>query len=132
MFYIRKEVHRLSEQIRIFPRECRGKRRGSIKSYLKFNFIIIPCNLFCVCVRAQSQLYVTLWNPLYCNPPGSCVHGIFQARILEWVAISFSRGSSHPRIEPATLVSPELARGFLTTALPGKPFILNMTYRQIL
>ena len=32
-----------------------------------------------------------------CSPPGSSVHGIFQARILEWVAISFSRGSSQPR-----------------------------------
>ena len=32
-----------------------------------------------------------------CSPPGSCVHGILQARILEWVAISFSRGSSWPR-----------------------------------
>ena len=35
-----------------------------------------------------------------CSPPGSSVHGILQARILEWVAISFSRGSSRPRIEP--------------------------------
>ena len=32
-----------------------------------------------------------------CSPPGSSVHGIFQARILEWIAISFSRGSSQPR-----------------------------------
>ena len=39
----------------------------------------------------------SLWpNGLY-SPPGSSVHGIFQARILEWVAISFSRGSSQPR-----------------------------------
>ena len=35
-----------------------------------------------------------------CSPPGSSVHGILQARILEWVAISFSRGSSRPGIEP--------------------------------
>ena len=35
-----------------------------------------------------------------CDPMGSSVHGIFQARILEWVAISFSRGSSQPRIKP--------------------------------
>ena len=39
-------------------------------------------------------LCVTLWT---CSPPGSSVHGISQARILEWVAISFSRGSSLPR-----------------------------------
>ena len=36
-------------------------------------------------------------DPMDCSPPGSSVHGILQARILEWVAISFSRGSSRPR-----------------------------------
>ena len=45
--------------------------------------------------RAQS--HQTLWDPMDCSPPGSSVHGISQARILEWVAISYSRGSSHPR-----------------------------------
>ena len=40
---------------------------------------------------------LTLCDPMDCNPPGPSVHGIFQARLLEWVAISFSRGSSHPR-----------------------------------
>ena len=39
----------------------------------------------------------TLCNPIDCIPPGSSVHRIFQARILEWVAVSFSRGSSQPR-----------------------------------
>ena len=38
-----------------------------------------------------------LCDPLDCSPPGSSVHGILQARILEWVAISFYRGSSRPR-----------------------------------
>ena len=37
-------------------------------------------------------------DPMDCNPPGSSVHGILQARKLEWVAISFSRGSSRPII----------------------------------
>ena len=44
-----------------------------------------------------AQACPTLSNPVDCSPPGSSVHGILQARILEWVAISFSRGSSHPR-----------------------------------
>ena len=54
----------------------------------------------CVCARVNEhcvQLCPTLCDPMDCGPPGSSVHGIFQARILEWVAISFSRGSSHPR-----------------------------------
>ena len=52
------------------------------------------------------------------GPPGSSVHGISQARILEWVAISFSRGSSDPGMEPG---SPALAGGFFTTQPPRKP-----------
>ena len=47
------------------------------------------------CVCASS--WQTLRGPTDCSPPGSSVHGIFQARILEWVAIFFSRGSSQPR-----------------------------------
>ena len=39
----------------------------------------------------------TLCDPVDCSPPGSSVHGTLQARILEWVAVSFSRGSSPPR-----------------------------------
>ena len=39
----------------------------------------------------------TLWDPMDCSLPGSSIHGIFQARVLEWVAISFSRGSSWHR-----------------------------------
>ena len=44
-----------------------------------------------------AQSCPTLCNPMDCSLPGSSVHGIFQAIILEWVAISFSRGSSQPR-----------------------------------
>ena len=52
----------------------------------------------CMYVRAKLlQLCLTLCNPMDCSLPGSSVHGILQARILEWVTISFSRGSSQPR-----------------------------------
>ena len=44
-----------------------------------------------------AQSYPTLFDPMDCSLPGSSVHEIFQARILEWVAISFSRGSFQPR-----------------------------------
>ena len=44
-----------------------------------------------------TQSWLTLCNPMDCSPPGSSVHGILQARILEWVASPFSRGSSWPR-----------------------------------
>ena len=44
-----------------------------------------------------TQSCLTLFDPVDCSPPGSSVHGILQARMLEWGAISFSRGSSPPR-----------------------------------
>ena len=44
-----------------------------------------------------AQSCPTLCDPMNCSPPGSSVHGILQARIMEWVAIAFSRGSSWPR-----------------------------------
>ena len=57
----------------------------------------LPIHCCCCCLVTQS--YLTLCDPMDCShpPPGSSVHGILQARILEWVAISFSRGSSLPR-----------------------------------
>ena len=50
--------------------------------------------------ESVSRLVVPDCDPMDCGPPGSSAHGILQARILERVAISFSRGSSHPGIEP--------------------------------
>ena len=47
--------------------------------------------------REVAQSCLTLCDPMDCSPPGSSVHGIFQAWILEWVAISCSRGCSQPR-----------------------------------
>ena len=44
-----------------------------------------------------AQLCLTLCDPVDCSPPGCSVHGILPARILEWVAMSFSRGSSQSR-----------------------------------
>ena len=54
------------------------------------------CVCVCVCVLV-AQSCLTLCDPIDCSPPGSSVHGILQARILEWVAIPFSRRSSQAR-----------------------------------
>ena len=70
----------------------------------------------CCCLVAKSSR--TLSDPLEYNSPVSSVHGIYQARILEWVAISFSRGSSHPCIKPTY---PSLAGKFITAEPQGKP-----------
>ena len=69
------------------------------------------------CVRAKSlHSCPTLCDPMDCSLPGSSVHGIFQARLLEWVAVSFSRGSSWPR--DRTQVSLTAGRLFTFWALP--------------
>ena len=48
-------------------------------------------------VYSVTQLCLTFCDHMDCSPPGSSVHGIFQARLVEWVAIPFSRGSSWPQ-----------------------------------
>ena len=65
------------------------RKKCSLKIKFSIGFIEL-----CVLV---TQLCLTLCHPRDCSLPGSSVHGILQARILEWVAISFSRGSSQPR-----------------------------------
>ena len=69
-------------------------------------------------VYSVSQLCPTLCNPIDASLPGSSIHGIVQARILEWDAIPYSRGSSQPR--DWTHVSYTVGR-FFNTELLGKP-----------
>ena len=74
-------------------------------------------NFDCCCSCLVAKLCLTFCDPMDYSLPGSSVYGIFQARILEWFAISFSRGSSQPGIKPVSLA---LAGGFFTTEPPGK------------
>ena len=70
-----------------------------------------------------TQLCLTLYDFMDCSLPGSSVHGIFQARILEWVAFPTPGNILNPGIKPMSLASPALGSGFFTTAPPGKlPF----------
>ena len=71
-------------------------------------------------IKVLVTFTVTLCDPMDCSPPGSSAHGILQARILEWVAIPFSRGSSQPRVEPR---SPEFQADSLLSEPPGKPLV---------
>ena len=75
--------------------------------------------VLCVCVCAMSlQLCLTLCDPRDCSLPGSSVHGIFWARILEWVAMGLTFPSpgnlANPRIKPVPLTSPPSAAVFFT------------------
>ena len=66
-----------------------------------------------------DQLCLTLCNPMDCSWPGSPVHGVLQARMLEWVAIPFSGDLPNPGVEPG---SPALQADSLPTEPPGKHF----------
>ena len=78
------------------------------------------------CKWAKSlQSCPTFCDPMDCSPPGSSVHGILQARVLEWVSRPSSMGPSQPR--DRTLVSC-LAGRFFTTEPPGKPKIQGSGY----
>ena len=79
----------------------------NLDSILKNRGVTLPTELNWT-EGAQSCL--TLCNPVDCSPPGSSIHGILQARILEWVAISSSRGSSQLRVQ--TQVSRIIGRRF--------------------
>ena len=85
--------------------------------------VLLKCRL---CFYRNKKLYnevaqscPTLCDPMDCSLPGSSVHGIFQARVLEWVAISFSRGSSQPRDQ--TWVSRIAGRSFTIWATREAP-----------
>ena len=104
----------ISEVIDISP--------GNLDSSLCFLQPSVSHDVLCVCACFVAQSCATLCDPMDCDPPGSSVHGILQARILEWVAISFSRGSSPPKDEPR---SPALQADSLPSEPQGKPRLLK-------
>ena len=73
-----------------------------------------------VCVQSL-QSYLILCHPMARDPPGSSVRGIFPARILEWVGISYFSGSSQPRNRTSVSSISYTAGGFFTAEPPGKP-----------
>ena len=78
-------------------------------------YILLGVLIACVFV---TQLCTILCDPMNCSPPGSSVHWILQARILEWVAIPFTRGSSWPRDQ--TWVSHITGRFFTVLKISNK------------
>ena len=88
---------------------CEDKVMNSIKVWARARRRITSCPFYQDCklyhdskhkLQSKSEVaqsFPTLCNPMDCSLPGSSVHGIFQARVLEWGATSFSRRSSRPR-----------------------------------
>ena len=77
-----------------------------------------------------AQLCASLWDPKDCSPQVSSVHGIFQTRVLEWVAISFFRGSSPPRDQPCVSCVSCIGRQILYRSATWED-ICNYTYIYI-
>ena len=89
----------------------------SIHAFFHLTVISTVCpqnSLLC----SVTQSYLTLCDPMNCSPLGFSVHGILQARILEQIAISFSRRSSWPRDSTHVTYVSALTGGFFTTVVP--------------
>ena len=90
--------------------------------YLSKNAINNPFNvLLFPCCFSVTHSCLTLWDSIDCSPPGSSICGIFPARILEWAAISSSRGSPPPRDQTCISFFSCIASRFLTSQSLGKP-----------
>ena len=93
------------------------QKLGTERTYVNIIKVIYDRN------RNIAQLCPTLCDPMDCSLPGSSVHGIFQAIVLEWIAISFSSSSSQPR--DRTWVSHIVDRGFTVWAIREVPYMTN-------
>ena len=96
------------------------KKSTNYLAYKVLYYSVCVCVCVCVCVsRTHAHILAyscpALCNPVDCIPPGSSVHEIFLARILEWAVISYSRESSKPGNKPSSLAS--RAGRFFTTSV---------------
>ena len=115
------DLYTLNELAEELPlANCRGSSKNQpfrCGSFPKFH------RSWCVYVPSL-QSCLTLCDPVDCSLPGSSVHEILQARILEWVAMPSSRGSSQPRGRTHFSCGSWTAGRFLTAGPSGKPFCL--------
>ena len=88
----------------------------------------------CACLLSRFRSYLTLWDPMDGSPPGSSVHGILQARILEWVAMSSSRGWSGSGVECRVSYISSIGSGLFTSSATwlmdsfGENTIISLLY----
>ena len=114
LLYRMRILYYLSYQGSPTREERKDKKLQDIGNNWQRQQWVLPNKSFCV----VTKLCPTLYNPIDCSPPGSSVHGISQARMLEWVAISFSRALSLPRNR---IRVPCIGRQFFTIEPPAQP-----------
>ena len=94
---------------------------GNVSIFINGRIKLLNCSKGKMSMCAKSlQLCSTFCNPTDCSPPGSSVHGILQARTLEWVAMPSFRGSSQPWDQTCSSCSSYIAGKFFTTEPPGE------------
>ena len=91
---LRWHINKRCDWVPISPFKCHVYASGNILLLIFFNCLKTILSLCAMCHAKSLQMCPTLCNCLNCSPPGSSVHGIVQSRILEWVAMPSSRGSS--------------------------------------
>ena len=130
-FYISSQIHS-SKGLLISPLSLKSISKWHIRNRVLFlgpqshsTRLLHLIKWYC---SEVAQSCTTLCNPVDCSPPGSSVHGILQARILQWVAISFPRGSSRPRAW--TRVSCIAGRHFNLWAMSVWPNFSGQTLRN--
>ena len=97
-------------------------------SSIHFTEFLMGSEQYDVPLCSIAWSYLTLCDPLDCSPPGSSVHGILLARILEWVACPTPEDLSHPGIKPKSLWSPASAGEFFTSVPSGKYMLLFLSF----
>ena len=118
--------------------QSKGKT-NTLTDFLKYEYSIL--NFFYIYYSLKYYYYEnesvkvlvaqpcpSVCNPMDCSPPGYCVHGIFQVRVLKWVAIPFSKGSSQPRDQ--TWVFCTAGRFFSIWATREAPTIIITTLKK--
>ena len=104
-------------------RGLKKKKKEALSSKMVVVHILhSPSPPFQACIHARPlQSCLTLCDPMECSPPGSSVHGILQARTLEWVACPPPGDLPDPVIKPASPAAPCVEGGFFTTEPPENP-----------
>ena len=118
----------LMQSLFSFPRPENSSKNKVCTCVFSFTLLSSPSTIMIMKMKVLgARSCSTLYDPMDCSPAGSSVHGVLQARILGWVATSFSRGSSQPRdwtIKPGSLI---LQSGSLPSEPLWKP-CLNHDY----
>ena len=126
---------RVSDQAATIQASSSEHKLSATRTALPLNktWSLFECVCVCVCACACTQSCLTLCIPMVCSPPGSSLHGIFQARILEQFAISYSRWSSWPKDRTRVSCISCIGKQILThLGSPGKPVDMIPFYKSCL